>query len=856
MKIIGWLKNLFILSAFKLGVIVTIVVFILSYKYYTTSQSAEKNPVLHILNIAHQKSVDIRMVNRGEHTVSDQIAIVAVDEDSLERFGRWPWSRDILAKIVNELEKDKVRALGFDIIFSEKEIATKNDNILAEAIKSHADNIILGTYFDQNYLFEPFQYGCAQAIDESSAEYAMLEQEESPIIPIDQASQELPTSIQSFLKTAMAKITLNIESHKEGLYPQEIRKKILETKERLCLDFLITDQSIQWLEKNWPSFQIQNEGLKDIDAKTWIRNYKQTTLNNPLTHAGRFWVNIPEISQHAKHYGYFNAFQDSDGNIRRTKLISRYGSLIIPSLAFKTVLTAENHGVMAVLSEDPNNPQSKMLSELTITNADTGEPIESIPVDGEGRLNINYAGPQKMFPYISVTEILNNKDQINISQRINGKIQKTQVDRKAFLKNKIIFIGATAIGIYDLRVTPFEENFPGVETHANIAENILQRQFFKSVPDEPIYMLLFIFFFGLALSFAIARTGAINGSLVVLGALFIIYFIDKYIIFHRGIVIAIVLPLLLTISIYALLTVYKYLTEERNKKKLKGTFQKYVSPAVVNEILSHPEKIKLGGRKENMTVMFSDLRGFTTLSEKVDPEVLSALLNRYLTPMTRLVFKNNGTLDKYIGDAIMAFFGAPISYKDHAKKCCITGLEMLAKLKELNKEFESEKLPALDIGIGINTGDMSVGNMGSDIVRSYTVIGDAVNLASRLESINKVYGTKIIISEFTLKQIQPDFIVRELDWVRVKGKELPVKIFELVAHNEIEPHLNEALKAFAQGFKEYHVRNFDTALESFTQALNKIPHDIPSQLYIKRCQEYLQTPPPENWDGVYEFKIK
>jgi adenylate cyclase len=304
------------------------------------------------------------------------------------------------------------------------------------------------------------------------------------------------------------------------------------------------------------------------------------------------------------------------------------------------------------------------------------------------------------------------------------------------------------------------------------------------------------------------------------------------------------------------LTVYKYLTEERNKKELKGTFQKYVSPAVVNEILSHPEKIKLGGRKENMTVMFSDLRGFTTLSEKLDPEVLSAFLNRYLTPMTRLVFKNDGTLDKYIGDAIMAFFGAPISYKDHAKKCCTTGLEMLVKLKELNKEFEKEQLPPLDIGIGINTGDMSVGNMGSDIVRSYTVMGDAVNLASRLESINKAYGTKIIISEFTLQQIQPDFIVRELDWVRVKGKQHPVKIYELLSDKELEPHLSDALKAFSQGFEQYHARNFDTALESFTRSLNKIPHDVPSQLYIERCQEYIQNPPPENWDGVYEFKTK
>lgn len=411
------------------------------------------------------------------------------------------------------------------------------------------------------------------------------------------------------------------------------------------------------------------------------------------------------------------------------------------------------------------------------------------------------------------------------------------------------------MGVYDLRVTPFEENFPGVETHANIAENILQKQYFKAIPDEPIYMLLFILVLGLLLSFGIAKTGAIYGLAFTLFSLTAL-FADKYFFFMKGYVVTIVLPLILVISTYVLLTFYKYLTEERKKKELKGTFQKYVSPAVVNEILSHPEKINLGGRKENMSVMFSDVRGFTTLSEKLDPEVLSAFLNRYLTPMTRLVFKNDGTLDKYIGDAIMAFFGAPISDKKHAKKCCITALEMLSKLKEINVEFAKEQLPPLDIGIGINTGDMSVGNMGSDIVRSYTVMGDAVNLASRLEGINKNYGTKIIISEFTLAQVHEDFIVRELDWVRVKGKLLPVKIYELVSDLNIDPKLKETVDLFAQGFEQYHSKKFDSALQIFTQVLNRIPDDAPAQLYVERCQEYIQNPPPENWDGVYEFKTK
>ena len=857
MFVLNLLKKIFSPSAFKIGLIATLAVFYISYKYYTTpSYEAESNPLLNLINIAHQKSVDIRMTNRGEIPVSNQIAILAIDEDSLERFGRWPWSRDIIAKMIDELKKNEVKSVGFDIIFSEKENYNNNDAILAQSIESYSDNIVLGTYFDQNYEFAPFQEGCAQIIDETSPEYPNLENQESPIVVIDQMSKELPSSIQDFLRTAMAKITTDVQNNSQGLYPQEIRKKILETKEKLCLNFLITEQSIEWIEKNWILFQAENEELQGIEARAWIEEFKNSSLKNPIHHAGRFWTNIPEFSQKLKHYAYFNAFQDSDGYIRRTKLISRYGSTVVPSLALKTVLVAKNRGVMAVLNQDPNNPNSKRINELTITDVETGDPVEAIPVDAEARININYAGPQKMFAYISVTELLNNKDTLLITQRIDGQEKKFQVNKKEYLKDKIIFIGATAVAIYDLRVTPFAENFPGVETHANIAENIIQKRFFKNIPDEPIYMLLFILGFGLLISFGIAKTGATSGSLLGLISLVAIYYVDKYFLFSQGIVISVVFPLLLTVTIYILLTFYKYLTEERKKRELKGTFQKYVSPAVVNEILSHPEKINLGGKKENMTVMFSDVRGFTTLSEKLDPEVLSTFLNRYLTPMTRLVFKNDGTLDKYIGDAIMAFFGAPISYKDHAKKCCTTALEMLQKLDEINKEFAKEQLPPLDIGIGINTGDMSVGNMGSDIVRSYTVMGDAVNLASRLEGINKNYSTKIIISEFTFAHVKDEFTVRELDWVRVKGKLLPVKIYELVGVKQVEPRVREALDHFEKGFKEYHNKNFDGALVCFTAVLNKIPDDPPAKLYIERCQEYIQTPPPENWDGVYEFKTK
>ena len=257
-----------------------------------------------------------------------------------------------------------------------------------------------------------------------------------------------------------------------------------------------------------------------------------------------------------------------------------------------------------------------------------------------------------------------------------------------------------------------------------------------------------------------------------------------------------------------------------------------------------------------MSVFFSDVRGFTTISEKLDPRVLSDVLNKYLTPMTQIVFANKGTLDKYMGDAVMAFFGAPIVFPDHAKYACRCALQSLEKLRELQKEFKEQGLPEIDIGIGINTAEMSVGNMGSDIVRNYTVMGDAVNLGSRLEGINKEYGTRIIISQFTFEDVKDSFTCREVDWVRVKGKNEPVRIFELICEGKADGPTSGLLQHFSSGFELYHLKKFSEALECFNKALEMKAGDPPSELYVERCQEYLAAPPPENWDGVFVMKTK
>jgi adenylate cyclase len=315
-------------------------------------------------------------------------------------------------------------------------------------------------------------------------------------------------------------------------------------------------------------------------------------------------------------------------------------------------------------------------------------------------------------------------------------------------------------------------------------------------------------------------------------------------------------PVLTMLAIYVFITVYRYVTEEREKKKIRGAFQYYLTASVMNEILKDPTRLKLGGQKKNLTVMFSDIRGFTTISESLTPEQLVHLLNEYLTAMTDIVFKYEGLLDKYIGDAIMAVWGDPIDQPDHAVRGCKTALEMMAALKPLQAKWEAEGWPHIDIGIGVNTGDMTVGNMGSKMRFDYTVMGDSVNLGSRLEGTNKEYGTHIIISEFTYAQVKDQMLCRELGSVRVKGKKLPVKIYELLGTREDAPRLEAFLASFNEGLASYKAMRWDEAIASFQKSLEMKPGDPPAAMYIERCNDLKVNPPEGEWDGVFTMTRK
>ncbi len=539
----------------------------------------------------------------------------------------------------------------------------------------------------------------------------------------------------------------------------------------------------------------------------------------PLVTARGVEMNIPKLTEAAADTGYFNAMPDPDGAIRTLPMVISFQKDLYAPMA------------LAILQRYLDNPPLQItLSENGVLSLRLGK--EQIPVDDYGRFRINFRGPAKTFPYYSFIDV------------VSGKIPLET------FRHKIVLVGATAVGIYDIRVTPFSSIFPGIEVHANIMDNILHRDFLWAPTGLVNPAAGVVIFMALIMCWLQPRVRAWYGlSLLVTLTLFYAYL--NLILFTRyQIYLQMIYPLSCLITVYVVVAFMRFIAEEKERMRVRAAFQNYVAPDVVNTMLQHPDMLKLGGEKREMTVLFSDIRGFTTLSEQMEPEVLVGLLHSYLNPMTEIVFKHNGTMDKYIGDAIMAIYNAPLILDDHADRACETALAMIAKLHELWEEWRVKELPELKIGIGINSGTMTVGNMGSDRLFDYTVIGDNVNLASRLEGLNKFYGTAILISDSTQKQLQKQYILREVDRVRVKGKKTPVGIFEVRGSGQPQGDEAELLQTFEAGLKAYRHGSLDTAKELFSTCLQLYPDDKPVQLFLERIEKMAGLPIPADWDGI------
>lgn len=552
--------------------------------------------------------------------------------------------------------------------------------------------------------------------------------------------------------------------------------------------------------------------------------------NRPVRWDG-YGANLARFQSVAGGAGHFNPIIDSDGSSRRVPMLVEYGGNYYPSLSLSVLQSALGPARLALKSSG---------DERHVEAIDLIWPggVLSIPVDEEVAAFVPYRGKARSFPYVSAVDVK------------NGRISKSD------LAGRIVLVGTSAPGLNDLRVTPVDAAYPGVEAHANLIAGILSGGL-KVKPDYALgFDLLQILVVGTLLTLLLPLLSPLRAGLLAGGVLITVILVNL-LVWHYG---QLVLPLAGVIVLILLLFAYNmswgYFVESRAKRQFADLFGQYVPPALVEEMAKDPERYSMEGRNGKLTVLFADIRGFTTLSEGMEPQDLTHLMNAYLGEMTKVIQARMGTLDKYIGDAVMAFWGAPISDSLHATNAILAALDMQQALQRLGPDFQAKGWPALHIGIGINTGSMTVGDMGSAIRKAYTVMGDPVNLASRLEGITKTYGVGIVVGEETRKSADL-FAYRELDWVRVKGKGDAVSIYEPIG---VESDLNEdqcyELKLWKEALRLYRAQDWDQA-ELKLYNLQKISPDCPLySVYMHRVAEMRQASLPADWDGVTVFETK
>ena len=546
-----------------------------------------------------------------------------------------------------------------------------------------------------------------------------------------------------------------------------------------------------------------------------------------------YTANLARLQASAADGGHINPLLDADGVIRRVPMLIAQGDQYYASLALAVART-----LLGGLPLKPIvSPGAKITDFGAVSALDVGGAI--LPVNPELVSYIPYRGGFKSFDYISASDVINQK-----------------IEPKA-LEGKIALVGTTAPGLLDLRSTPFGNAYPGVEIHANLIAGILD----GSTKESPIWAhslnLLCIALLGLGLAFVLPLLKPLWGLVASLGAVSVVIAANLWS-YHMGLIIPLASLLLTLILLYLLNTAYGYFVESRSKRLMTGLFGQYVPPELVDEMAKNPADFSMEGESRELTILFSDVRGFTTISESLDAKTLSEFINAFLTPFTKVIYEHHGTIDKYMGDCIMAFWGAPIADANHARNGLISAFEMLKAMEILNQEFIARQWPPIKVGIGLNSGRVSVGNMGSEIRLAYTVMGDAVNLASRLEGITKEYGAAIIIGDETRKQL-PDLVAREVDKVRVKGKDIAVKIYEpLGFEGSVDAEKLTALTLFESALAAYRTQHWDSAQNQFEFLLKNHPTtgEVLYPLYLERITHLRENPPGEQWDGSFTFTKK
>lgn len=540
-----------------------------------------------------------------------------------------------------------------------------------------------------------------------------------------------------------------------------------------------------------------------------------------------YTANIPALQEHAGGGGFVTMFPDFDGTVRRAPLLIRHENQLYPSLALSAA--------MRYLFLDEIDPSVVSVGDVLALTQVAVSDIPA-PTSPAGFVTVPYQGPAFTYPYYSATDVLRNK--------IEG----------SELEGAVVFIGASAIGLADLRSTPMGPQYPGVEVHANILDALLSGGF----PHKPEWQAGAVFLQLILIAILMIIVLPMLGPMVMLvgGSLIIILVVlfNGYV-WTLGLDLPMAGAVMLTLFLTATFITDGFLKESASKRMLKGMFDQYVPPAHIDKMLADPDAYSFAGESKELTVLFSDIRSFTNISETLSAQELKHMLNSYFTPITKEIFDRNGTIDKYVGDMVMAFWGAPLDDDNHRGNAVLAALNMQRITEELKIIFKEEGLPEVNIGVGVNTGFMNVGDMGSNYRRSYTVLGDAVNLGSRLESITKFYGAKILIGEETFDHLT-GFVCRFVDRIQVKGKEEAIRVYEpLGLEGEVDAATLKELERYNQAYALYLQQHWQAATDAFQSLYQANPLKL-YDVYIERIQDLKNQTLADDWDGTFRHTSK
>jgi len=702
-----------------------------------------------ILQTFRLQIFDVYQSLKPRERTPQPIAIVDLDEASLDAVGQWPWPRTIVADLVRKIRRNGAVAVAFDIVFAEPD--RLSPAIVAGSLKRltpAARKELESMPSNDDVLSAAFQRG---------------------VVIVGE------TAISAKIEQA---------AHKDPPKPAPVA--------------VMGNDPIRFV----PKF----EGL--------LRN-------------------IPKLEEAAKGRGVFTVLPERDGVIRRVPAIVMADGVYRPTLGLEMLRVATGGQAMLIKADDAG------ISSVVVGGVE-------IPTDRNGRIWVRFTETNSRPDYISAKSILDGS-----------------VDPKR-LQNKLLFIGTSATGLRDIKTTPLDPAMSGVEVHAQLIETILS----KSHLTRPYYALgaelMLMVAMGLFLMFLLPYAGAI-GSLMIGGVLAgAVAGGSWYFFTGHGLLIDVIYPLGTSFAMFVTMVFYNYYQEEKQRRRIRGAFQQYLSPDLVEQLAKNSESLVLGGESREMTFMFSDVRGFTTISEsyKANPQGLTQLMNRFLTPLSNAIMEKKGTIDKYMGDAIMAFWNAPLGEPEHCRAACLAGLEMLDRLEQVNVERKAEAEAAgteflpLNVGIGINTGLCVVGNMGSDSRFDYSVLGDSVNLASRLEGQSKNYGVKMILGEATTIAVRDELAVIELDLIQVKGKLEPERIYALVGADDVAKQdafkaLRDANETMLEKYRAQDWAGARAAIETCRSYADQYGIAEFYNIYEQRIEGLEADPPGKDWNGVF-----